>query len=58
MVIKISQKDITINWDTTKPNGDLKRLMDVTKQKKYNLLPEIPLLESIKKVYEYYSNKK
>ena len=56
MVIKISQKDITINWDTTKPNGDLKRLMDVTKQKKYNLLPQIPLLESIKKVYEYYSN--
>ncbi len=57
-IIKISNKSLSINWDITKPNGDIKRLMDTTKQKKYNLLPKNSLLESIKKVYEYYSNKK
>ena len=31
-LIKISGKDIYIKWDTTKPNGDLRRQMDTTKQ--------------------------
>jgi GDP-L-fucose synthase len=56
MIIKVSNKSISIVWDNTKPNGDLKRLMDTTKQKKYGLEAEIKLNEAIKKVYEYYSN--
>lgn len=56
MIIEVSKKDIFINWDTTKPNGDLRRLMDVSKQEKYGLLTETKLKESINKVYEHYSN--
>jgi GDP-L-fucose synthase len=56
MIIEVSKKNIFIKWDTTKPNGDLRRLMDVSKQEKYGLLTETKLKESINKVYEHYSN--
>lgn len=56
MIIEVSKKNIFIQWDTTKPNGDLRRLMDVSKQEKYELLTETKLKESINKVYEHYSN--
>lgn len=56
MIIEVSKKNIFIQWDTTKPNGDLRRLMDVSKQEKYGLLTETKLKESINKVYEHYSN--
>ena len=56
MIIKISKKDISIIWDITKPNGDLKRLMDTTKQKQYNLETEAKLNQTIKIVYDYYCN--
>ena len=56
MIIGVSGKDISVIWDTTKPNGDLRRLMDVSKQEKYGLLTQTQLKDSIKKVYEYYTN--
>jgi GDP-L-fucose synthase len=56
MIIEVSKKNIFIQWDTTKPNGDLRRLMDVSKQEKYGLVTETKLKESINKVYEHYSN--
>jgi GDP-L-fucose synthase len=55
MIIEVSKKDISIIWDTTKPNGDLRRLMDVSKQEKYGLVTQTKLKESIYKVYEYYT---
>ena len=55
MIIEVSKKDISIIWDTTKPNGDLRRLMDVSKQEKYGLLTQTKLNDSINKVYEYYT---
>jgi GDP-L-fucose synthase len=57
-VIKASGKEIKVKWDTTKPNGDLRRQMDISRQKKYNILPEISFGDSIKKVYEHYSRTK
>jgi GDP-L-fucose synthase len=56
MIIEVSKKNIFIQWDTTKPNGDLRRLMDVSKQEQYGLITETKLKESISKVYEHYSN--
>lgn len=56
MIIEVSKKNIFIQWDATKPNGDLRRLMDVSKQEKYGLLTETKLKESINTVYEHYSN--
>lgn len=56
MIIKVSKKNIQIEWDKTKPNGDLRRLMDIKKQIKYGILPSIPLITAIKNVYDFYSN--
>ncbi len=57
-VIRASGKEISVKWDTSKPNGDLRRQMDISRQKKYDILPEISFQESIKKVYEHYSRTK
>jgi GDP-L-fucose synthase len=55
-IIEISNKEIKVKWDSSKPNGDLKRLMDTTKQIKYNILPEISFDKALKNVYEFYTN--
>lgn len=53
-VSEVSGKDIQIKWDTTKPNGDMKRKMDTTIQSQYGLLPKLGFEEGIKVTYEYY----
>lgn len=55
-LVKISGKNLSINWDPTKPNGDLRRQMDVTKQTKYDLLPETSFYDGLKKTYRQYEN--
>lgn len=54
--IKISGKDIKINWDTSKPNGEPKRKMNTEKQEDYGLLPKYGFEEGIRKTYEHYKN--
>jgi GDP-L-fucose synthase len=53
-LVKISGKNLVINWDVTKPNGDMRRQMDVSKQKELDLLPEISFNAALKDTYEYY----
>ncbi len=53
-LVKVSGKNLTINWDTSKPNGDLRRLMDTTKQEKYDLLPQTSFEVALKRTYFYY----
>lgn len=53
-IIELSGKNIGVVWDTSKPNGDLKRLMDTTTQKKYNLLPKLTFKDGLKLTYDYY----
>jgi hypothetical protein len=53
-LVKISGKDLSINWDSSKPNGDLKRQMDVTKQKSYDLLPKKSFEDGLRNTYNYY----
>lgn len=55
-LVKISGKSLSINWDPTKPNGDLRRLMDTTKQEKYGLLPTISFENALFNSYHYYTN--
>ena len=55
-LIKISGKNISINWDTSKPNGDMRRQMDTTKQKELTLLPKLGFKEALQKTYNHYSN--
>jgi len=54
MIIEVSEKEILVNWDTTKPNGDKRRQMDTTKQSQYGILPKMGIKEGIKKTYEFY----
>ena len=53
-VAKVSGKSITIKWDVSKPNGDMKRRMNTEIQSKYGLLPETNFEHGIKFTYEFY----
>ena len=53
-VSEVSGKDIQIKWDTTKPNGDMKRKMNTQLQEQYGLLPKLGFKEGLKVTYEYY----
>jgi GDP-L-fucose synthase len=57
-LVEISDKNLSIVWDSTKPNGDMKRQMDITKQKKYDLLPKLGFDHALFNTYEYYKNNK
>jgi GDP-L-fucose synthase len=54
-IIKASGKDITVKWDPSKPNGDLRRLMDTDRQEIYGIMPETKFEDAIKNVYNYYT---
>ena len=43
-----------VTWDTTKPQGDKKRLMDMSKAYSYGFYPKIPLEEGIRETIEWY----
>ena len=43
-----------IEWDTSKPNGTPKRLMDPTKMKELGWRPKISLEEGLKNAYEWF----
>jgi GDP-L-fucose synthase len=45
-------------WDTAKPSGDKKRLMDISRAKKIGWQPEISLEEGIKEVMAWYRQNK
>ncbi len=45
-------------WDTTKPAGDKKRLMDIARAKSFGWEPKISIEEGIKEVMEWYKQNK
>ncbi|MHB1947013.1 MAG: NAD-dependent epimerase/dehydratase family protein [Gammaproteobacteria bacterium] len=45
---------IKIVWDTTKPKGDAKRLMDMTRAQGYGFKPQISIDEGIKETISWY----
>ena len=53
-LIRISGKNLRIDWNTSKPNGDLRRQMDTTKQESIGLLPKLGFKKALEKTYEYY----
>ena len=53
-VSKVSGKEIKINWDTSKPNGDMRRKMSTKVQEEFGLLPKLGFEEGIKETYKYY----
>lgn len=53
-LIQISKKQIEIEWDITKPNGDIKRQMNTNKQKEFDLLPTTSFYSGLEKTYNFY----
>jgi GDP-L-fucose synthase len=53
-VAKVSGKEIKINWDTSKPNGDMRRRMSTKIQEQFGLLPKLGFEEGIKLTYKHY----
>jgi GDP-L-fucose synthase len=43
-----------VTWDTTKPNGTPRKVLNVDKMKSLGWAPKIDLCEGIKKTYEWY----
>ena len=56
IVAEYFEKEIV--WDATKPSGDAKRLMDVSKAKSYGYSPKMPLKQGIIDTIEWYITKK
>jgi GDP-L-fucose synthase len=54
-IIKASGKEISVKWDSSKPNGDLRRLMDTTRQEIHGIMPKTKFSDAILNVYKYYS---
>ncbi|PYK56146.1 MAG: GDP-fucose synthetase [Verrucomicrobia bacterium] len=46
--------DGELNWDTTKPDGTPRKLLDVTKLRALGWKPSIPLREGITQTYEWF----
>ena len=55
-VSKVSGKNIKINWDSSKPNGDARRLMSTEIQKEFGLLPKLGFSDGIKNTYNFYKD--
>ena len=45
-----------IDWDTSKPNGTPRKVLDVSKIKSLGWEPKISLKEGIKSTYEWYKD--
>lgn len=53
-IIEVSGKDVKVNWDTTKPNGEPRRRMNTRIQEKYGLLPQTGFEEGVRRTYNYF----
>lgn len=51
---ELTGHDKTVNWDTTKPNGDPVRCLSADRQIKYNILPKTSLADGIFKTMQAY----
>jgi GDP-L-fucose synthase len=58
LVVKHSGKDLEVKWLSDKPNGDQKRLFDMSTAKSYGWEIEIGLDDGIKKTTEWFLNNK
>ncbi|KAB2836629.1 MAG: GDP-L-fucose synthase [Candidatus Brocadia sp.] len=57
MIKEIVNYQGKINWDTTKPDGMPKKLLDISKMKALGWRPKITLKDGIKRVYAWYLEK-
>ena len=55
IIIKYSGKDVKVFWDTSKPQGDKKRILSMERSNSYGFYPEIDLEEGIKLTVNWYN---
>lgn len=53
-VVGVSGKKLEIIFDTSKPSGDRRRILDISRAKKVGFLPQVSLEEGIKRTYNWY----
>ena len=58
IIINNLEKKPKVVWDTSKPSGDKKRLMDISRAKTLGWKPEISIEKGIKEVMEWYKKNK
>lgn len=58
VIVSYLPKKPTIVWDTTKPSGDKKRVLDVSRLRSYGWEREIPLEEGVRRTMEWYTTEK
>ena len=56
LICKIANYSGKIEYDKTKPNGTLRKLIDSSKLRKINWSPKISLKEGIKSIIENYKD--
>jgi GDP-L-fucose synthase len=56
LVAEVVGYEGSIEWDTSKPDGTPRKLLDVSKIRSLGWQPQIELLEGIKSTYEWYLN--
>lgn len=54
IIVSLLPKKPKVVWDTSKPSGDKKRLMDMTRANKYGFFPQITFEQGIAGVMKWY----
>ena len=54
MIVEVTGYENEYEWDTSKPNGTLRKVLDVDKIKSLGWEPEIGLREGLESTYEWY----
>jgi nucleoside-diphosphate-sugar epimerase len=58
MVVKHSNKSLTVKWLTDKPMGDKIRLFDMTRANNYGFYPKVSLEDGISKTTKWFIENK
>ena len=58
IILSNMEKKPEVMWDTSKPSGDKKRLMDISRAKSIGWSPNISLAEGIKETMAWYKENK
>jgi|TARA_R100000900_G_scaffold26242_1_gene20859 GDP-L-fucose synthase len=58
LVVKHCGKDIDVEWDTTKPTGDARRLFDMTLANSYGFEPTVSIETGIKDTIKWFEENK
>ena len=58
IVCESVEKDISVMWDTSKPSGDRKRILDVSRATSYGFESEIDIQTGIKDVIKWFAENK